>query len=395
MLAHRLAILFHLIASVLCVFAISSCTVIYASEAYWAEYESIYKTIKATKEFPAATQTEPVYLSHQPADATTFHYVIVPPENYSEKTSWPLIFFLHGGVKNSLSKISDRVVERFEKYKFPGFIYVYPSAWSAKTWWDSGQSENITEILNTVKREYNIDSNRVYMQGVSDGGSGAFYFASHLPTAFAGFVPMIGSVRVLSPANNTFGTTYLTNFTNKPLYVVNTVRDSMYPAKQQRKKMKTIQELGGDLTFRELSGKHNLEWYEDERDKIQNFLGNTIRNPYPDHLQWQVDKDTPFQRIHWLIAGRPIDPDKNSAIEVHKRDNDIFVAPINMDTCNLLLSTEHLDFSKNIRIWVNRTLVYDDLVIPDVATLKKWHAIDQDRNMLFAKEIKLVLSEPE
>ena len=49
--------------------------------------------------------------------------------------------------------------------------------WADAPWWSDAQLENLRSILDHLKRTYNVDENRVVVSGVSDGGTGAYYFA--------------------------------------------------------------------------------------------------------------------------------------------------------------------------------------------------------------------------
>ena len=92
-------------------------------------------------------------------------------------------------------------------------------------WWSSTQVDNVARILDWLKRTYNIDENRVYLTGSSDGGTGVYYMAFRDPTAWASFVPMIGNMLVLgTPSVHTDGEMFPGNAVNRPLYVVNTGR---------------------------------------------------------------------------------------------------------------------------------------------------------------------------
>ena len=52
-------------------------------------------------------------------------------------------------------------------------IYIMPAGWSDAPWWSDAQAGSLRAILEDVKREYNVDENRVVVSGVSDGGTGA------------------------------------------------------------------------------------------------------------------------------------------------------------------------------------------------------------------------------
>jgi predicted peptidase len=54
-------------------------------------------------------------------------------------------------------------------------IYILPSGWVDAEWWTDVQLDNLRTVLDTVKRTYNVDENRVVLSGVSDGGTAAYY----------------------------------------------------------------------------------------------------------------------------------------------------------------------------------------------------------------------------
>lgn len=358
------------------------------------DYRAEFERLKRGRDFAADPPTGIVFREHRPeGEDITFPYAFHIPKSYAPDRKWPVHFFLHGGVRYKGKGVDEADLERFEGFTIPGSISVYPRAWKQQTWWEKGQVSNIKAILETLKAEYNIDENRVTVQGVSDGGTGALYIASHYPTPFAGFVALIGSIRVLNPGNDTYGMTFHNNFTARPIYALNTTRDPLYPAREQEKIVETIQEFGGDLKWVVKSGKHNLEWFGEVRDEIQAFAGSAVRNPYPDHLRWQVDANTEFRRLNWIIAGDVIDAGSDGIVDIRKKDNDIFLASVNVKDVTLLLSTEHFDFSREIRIWVDQTPVFARIIAPSVKILRKWFDIDQDRSMLFAAELRVALAE--
>ena len=61
----------------------------------------------------------------------------------------------------------------------------------------------------------------------------------------------------------------------------------------------------------------------------------------------------------------------------------------NVTAVTLLISSDHFDLSRNIQVWSNGNIVFDEKVNPDIRVLDKWYEADQDRTMLFASEIHL------
>jgi dienelactone hydrolase len=322
----------------------------------------------------------------------SFHFSVHVPESYSPKDPMPLHIYLHGGVGFSGKKISVNAKNNLKRLRIDNTISVYPSAWKSAKWWHEVQPKNILKIIKELKSEYNIDDNRVFIHGVSDGASGTYYYASHIPTPFAGFVALIGSPRVLSDKNNTYGTTFIPNFINKPIFALNTKKDHLFPSSSVKSFFERVNTLGGDVRFHSVSGKHDMNWLNKKKKDIQAFVSDQRRNPYPDKLRWQIDAGQEFPRIHWLVLNTPIDADKPSIAEVNKQGNIVYLSSINISTVSLLISPDHFDLNREIQIWANKTLVFNQRISPDVNTLNKWYEIDKDKSMLFSNEIHIELN---
>ena len=274
--------------------------------------------------------------------------------------------------------------------RIEGAISVYPSAWTSAKWWYESQSKNVAEIIKIIKDSYNVNDNRVFLHGLSDGGGGVYYFASHLPTPFAGFIALIGSPHVLRPKHNVYGTTFPGNFINKPIFAVNAVDDEFFPAASVERLFESLNSNGGDITFHVVDGNHfGMPWLIKEKRDYERFVNKYTRNPYPDNLYWQIDEGGEFPRIHWLILNGTGGGDTQSAVVASKVGNAVHLNSTNISAVKLLISSDHFDLSQNIQVWSNDKLVFDKAVTPDVRVLEKWYERDGDRSMLFAYEICL------
>lgn len=125
---------------------------------------------------------------------TNYQYISYTPNEYGADTlkNWPLIIYLHGGsdrgtdtMKLYSSGIPDQI---WRGREFP-FIIVAPQCplhhrWSTDNWFEKFYEELITN--------YRIDTNRVYLTGVSLGGAGTWYLAIKYPDKFAAIAPVSG-----------------------------------------------------------------------------------------------------------------------------------------------------------------------------------------------------------
>ena len=119
----------------------------------------------------------------------------------------PVLFHLHGGggTGKGTSKLTyNRFNELADR---DGFIVVYPNA-VAKNWND-GRTENlkpqnkevddvgfIAEIIETLKKTYNIDTNRIYTTGMSNGGFMSSRLLCDRPDLFRGGAILTASLSV-------------------------------------------------------------------------------------------------------------------------------------------------------------------------------------------------------
>jgi predicted peptidase len=74
--------------------------------------------------------------------------------------------------------------------------------------WDSSQTSEpggplvlVLKILDAVKKEFSIDSRRIYVSGQSMGGYGTWDLVTKKPEIFAAAVPMCGGGNTLLAAN--------------------------------------------------------------------------------------------------------------------------------------------------------------------------------------------------
>ena len=132
-------------------------------------------------------------LKQNPID-TNYHYISYTPKKYEKDTlkKWPLLIYLHGGsdrgtdtIKLYASGIPDQI---WRGREFP-FVIVAPQCplqhrWSTDNWFENFYDE--------ITKKYEIDTNRVYLTGLSLGGAGTWYLAMKYPEKIAAIAPMSG-----------------------------------------------------------------------------------------------------------------------------------------------------------------------------------------------------------
>jgi hypothetical protein len=231
----------------------------------------------------------------------TFPYSIEVPDTYDASRRYQVRIQLHGGVARPQNAI--RVSGSIGSLAGAEQIYVSPMSWDEAPWWDEKQIENLRLVLDTVKRTYNVDENRVVVSGVSDGGTGAYYLAMRDTTPYASFLPLNGFILVL--ANSSLGLRdqlFPNNLRNKPLFVVNGGRDQLYPTRIVDPSVRHLQQGGVELTYLpQPEAGHNTAWWPDVKEPFERFAREHPRNPYPSTLTWEGEAG---DRAHWLHIDR-------------------------------------------------------------------------------------------
>ena len=120
-------------------------------------------------------------------------YLLFLPKGYEAKGDkrWPLMLFLHGaGERGSdLKKVAVHGPPKLVKTRpdFP-FILVSPQCPTDQTWSD----ETLLALLDHVIKEHKVDTNRVYLTGLSMGGYGSWSLGVKHPERFAAIAPICG-----------------------------------------------------------------------------------------------------------------------------------------------------------------------------------------------------------
>jgi hypothetical protein len=355
-----------------------------------------------------------------------FFYELVVPENYDPARRYQLRVQLHGGVMmREASQPRGRggrggrgggPLEGAEQ------IYVLPTAWRDAPWWSRVQVDNLDAILDSVKRTYNVDENRVVLSGVSDGASGLYYVAMKDTTPFASFLPLNGFLMVMANDQLAIDSDlFPTNLLNKPFFIVNGGQDPLYPIRTVQPFVDHLRDSGVVVDYhpRPEAG-HNTAWWPEMKEPFEAFVRAHPRDPLPAMLTWEAtDRDLP-SRAHWLVIdrvrppaagdtamprdlnlfsgtgpnlGRELFPRSRPSgrVDLTRRGNAIEMFTRGVAELTLLLSPDVFDLSQPIVVTANGQVVSDARVEPSLPALVKWAARDNDRTMLFGAELHVRL----
>ena len=233
------------------------------------------------------------------------YYAVTIPEHYDPAQKYQVRIQLHGGVMMRHTNVPPPTAGGVGALAGAEQIYIVPFAWDAAAWWTDDQAENLGAILDRTKREYNVDENRVVVSGVSDGGTGTYYAAMRETTPFAAFLPLNGFMMVLAAGDLVVdGPLFPNNFRNKPFFIVNGMRDPLYPTRIVDPYIEHYRRGGVSLEYHPQDAGHNTSWWPQVKDDYEAFVRAHPRNPLPDTLTWETADVRGHNRAHWLVIDR-------------------------------------------------------------------------------------------
>ncbi len=267
------------------------------------DFEAARARLSADRPLPVRPQTGELSLSSLLSDGRTRPYTVAIPDDILDGEELPVRFQLHGGVNRPASE--EGAVQRPRRRSLEGMrhIVVQPTGDAGATWWSQAQVENLAFVLDRLKRSLRIDNNRVYLTGVSDGGTGAYYMAARDTTPWSCFLPLNGSLRVLAnPGVGSEGALFVRNLANKPFYIVNGALDPLYPVTAILPMIDLYRRAGVALVFRpQQDAGHDTRWWPKVSPEFEAFVRDHPRNPLPDRILWQTERADRGNRAHWLV----------------------------------------------------------------------------------------------
>ena len=163
------------------------------------------------------------------------YLLYLPPTYAPAGEPRPLLLFLHGAGErgNDLELLKKhgppRLIDRGEALPF---VVVSPQC-PADQWWDT---EALIALVDEATASHRIDSQRVYVTGLSMGGFGTWKLAIEYPNRFAAIAPICGG-----------GMAHLTRrITHVPIWVFHGAKDQTVPLRESQSMVDALKRYGGD-----------------------------------------------------------------------------------------------------------------------------------------------------
>ena len=124
------------------------------------------------------------------------NYLLFLPENYSKTPDrWPFTLFLHGAGErgDNLGLVKKHGIPKIVEAK-PGFpfIAVSPQCPRDTSWREPLMLNALEGLLDEIVHTCRVDTDRIYLTGLSMGGFGTWGLAARDPGRFAAIAPICG-----------------------------------------------------------------------------------------------------------------------------------------------------------------------------------------------------------
>lgn len=338
-------------------------------------------------------------------DSIKSSYFVHLPKNYNPEKKYPMLIFLHGAVFFSEFEIfsTDEDLKGWNRYytKYADkydVILVFPKADKRYNWMTNKGFFMVPEIIRQIKSTINIDDNKVFLTGHSNGATGSFNYLVKQPTYFAGFYGFNTQPLVRT------GGTFIRNSLNRLFINFSTDLDYYFPPQANDDLTTLMNSLNIDYKDYRYNGYPH--WFPEfnESESAYKILFSDLlkrkRNPFPNKLIWETD-DVKYGKVDWLeitkldtistkkeehknynfkitkwleyddndsLQVKDVDkmafsfPRKSGLIKVNYSKNRFDIETFSVKSFRLYISPEMINLNKKLKVYANNKLIYNQKV---------------------------------
>jgi predicted peptidase len=222
---------------------------------------------------------------------TSLPYQIYLPTEYGKKRV-PLIVFLHGSGERGTDNIKQGIhvlpyLTSPDVQKKNPCVVIAPQCPENESWspvnrenWSpipdapaTPSMNNLIGLIEDLKKDKNIDPNRIYIIGLSMGGFGTFDIMSRKPLLFAAGVPICG------------GGDYklVSDYAHVPIWIFHGDQDPAVPVRLSRSAYGALTDVGCQVKYTEYPGGGHDIWERAVREPgfidwlFDQYIGKGIR----------------------------------------------------------------------------------------------------------------------
>jgi pimeloyl-ACP methyl ester carboxylesterase len=274
-------------------------------------------------------------------------YLLRVPLSYRADQPAPLLIYLSGGAGFAMDAMNtaETIVSQTD------YLVLYPQA--AAYWWTPEIARRFNTAFNDVLQRYNVDRDRVYITGFSNGGTGALYYATLWPQRFAAVVTQMGAGQCNEQVK-----AGLANARNLPLLLIHGENDPVITPDCSTTTQAALNDLHPAIApeLKILSKHaHDITLQSDDGLTLA-FFKDKVRNPFPRTVDL-TETDALASRAYWveIVDGKPGKSDLDARI---KPDNTIEIHSHEIKKIRLHLRPELLPKPGDFRVIWNGKKIF-------------------------------------
>jgi phospholipase/carboxylesterase len=304
-------------------------------------------------------------------------YMMRVPGTYQPNQKTPLLIYLSGGGGLAI----DGVNTAEESVSKTDYLVLYPHA--GDYWWKPDIRSRVDSVIKEVLQQFNVDTDRIYIAGFSNGGTGALDYAELWPQRFAAVVSLMGAGQC-----NEDIAVGLRNLQNLPMLFVHGDHDERIPASCSRDTVESLNRaaMRHAPVLRILEKREHDVTLNTDDELTLPFFENKSRTAYPTKFtaRWQ---DLSFPRRYWVELLEKGTGTAELSAEI--KQNRIDITTRSVKRLRLLLRREQLPAQGSSVVFVNRKKVFEGTLNSDCRTLQESASSLNDFGLAFDQAIIL------
>ena len=347
----------------------------------------------------------------------TMNYYYGCKNSIKPEAGYPLFLYLHGsGDRNYEWQTGLDICRGFQDSPSIYFIPQIPNTGEYYRWWQKAKQFAWEKLLRLSFVQGNVNPNRVYFFGISEGGYGSQRLASFYADYLAGAGPMAGGEPLINaPVENCANLAYsMITGANDDGFFRNKLTQYTQEAFDQLEK-----EHPGHFVHRILllpNTGHSFDYRP-----TTPWLAKHERNPHPKKVMWEnyfmdgqkrkgfynlyLEKD-PAGRLNWTIYYDMNIDDNVIKLDVSKVNYKNVESQqgiglryertyqrINRGTIRIYLNDKLVDMSRPVKVIANDKVLFEGMVTPDLNDMVSSCATFYDPERVFPASILIDLSQ--
>lgn len=344
-------------------------------------------------------------------------YLVYIPKGYDARRKTTLLVYYKGGwmsrqrFPNQYWKEIVTDNPSFDYLDAANIIEIFPVLRQDLAIYGKYGYDHLKLMVRDTRERFNIDDNKIFLTGFSDGGKSVYNTSFLLQTSFACFYAINGSF----PSSPDYP-----NFSNRPVFSIVAEKDELSVPKSISSKAAYASSLGASWTYYELAGKKHMyhRYAHTVWPLLLQHMQATSRQPLPVHISYDRSSNyAAFTGIDWLQINvntklRPAAHHFTDSVHTFSMDgedrsylygeetgqvraqyfnNRFTITTSLIDTLTIYISPLMVNLEKPVSVVVNGKELFNGVVPASKTFMAQWFMNSFDRSQLFVNKITLAI----